>query len=278
MKRTIFLDLDDTLLSSDKKITEKTLNYLLKIQKENVARLVLISGRTIPFILPLSKLLHLEKYDGYIIANNGATLYSCRKEKELYSHELSIDEVRDILEHLKEFDVLPMVHLDGVLYVQKSPRLVKFNDMREIDIVKHEAESTCSKVVIDLTLSEWLDANVIKILAAGDFDYLLEHESNIVSSFTASITGPVALEFTSSGVNKATSIEYLKDKLNIDFKDMIAFGDGKNDIPMFEIVGLSVAMENAATELKKVADRVTKSNEEDGIVYFLKEYFDNIKT
>ena len=64
----------------------------------------------------------------------------------------------------------------------------------------------------------------------------------------------------------------ISDYLKIDPKNIIAFGDEHNDLEMLEISGNSIAMENAAPAVKKVADKLTKSNQDSGVAFVLKEY------
>ena len=54
-------------------------------------------------------------------------------------------------------------------------------------------------------------------------------------------------------------------------EELIAFGDGYNDIPMLQFAGLGVAMGNSAEEIKKAADKVARSNDDDGVAVFLEE-------
>ena len=67
-----------------------------------------------------------------------------------------------------------------------------------------------------------------------------------------------------SNTNKATAIEKLAKYFNIEQKDIIAFGDGDNDIEMLKYAGVGVAMDNAIDKLKAVANTTTKSNKESG--------------
>ena len=71
----------------------------------------------------------------------------------------------------------------------------------------------------------------------------------------------------SKGIDKATSLDRLAKSLNIKQEEVMAFGDGYNDLSMIEYAGLGVAMENAVDGVKQRANMITKSNNEDGIAY-----------
>ena len=74
------------------------------------------------------------------------------------------------------------------------------------------------------------------------------------------------------GVNKWTGISDLAKYLNVSEEDTIGIGDEENDREMLENVGLSIVMGNAGTEMKKIADIITKSNDESGVAYALENY------
>ena len=75
------------------------------------------------------------------------------------------------------------------------------------------------------------------------------------------------------GVSKGNTLHELSQLINIPLDNMMAFGDGNNDIEMLEFAGVGVALGNATPELKEVADHVTLTNNEDGPALFLRDYF-----
>lgn len=78
-------------------------------------------------------------------------------------------------------------------------------------------------------------------------------------------SGNFYLEITHKNSKKSTGIDYVIKEENLRRKNLAAFGDGHNDLPMFERVGLAIAMNNASQDFKDIADQVTKSNDEDGV-------------
>lgn len=83
---------------------------------------------------------------------------------------------------------------------------------------------------------------------------------------------PQFLDLMPKGINKGKSILEIADYYKIDHKDTYAFGDETNDIEMIKMAGVGVAMGNASEYVKKIADFVTKSNDEDGIAHFVNEF------
>ena len=111
----------------------------------------------------------------------------------------------------------------------------------------------------------WFDENANLRL----FQATLLQELKDVNFFTSL---PTYLEFVGEGISKATALKVLGDYYNISPEEMIAIGDGHNDIPMITYAGLGIAMENAEEELKEKADFITLSNDCDGVGYAIKKF------
>ena len=86
---------------------------------------------------------------------------------------------------------------------------------------------------------------------------------------TVVLSGDKAVEVTAVGVNKAAGLAEVAEELGIEAKDVVAFGDYPNDVPMLAWAGLGVAVANAHAEVLAVADEVTASNDEDGVAIVL---------
>nr|WP_247739077.1 Cof-type HAD-IIB family hydrolase [Bacillus sp. 165] len=81
------------------------------------------------------------------------------------------------------------------------------------------------------------------------------------------------IEILPQGVSKLRGLQVLGDHLGIDLQEMVAIGDSIDDIEVIESVGLGVAMWNAPVEVKLAADWVTRSNNQSGVTYMIKEHF-----
>ena len=80
------------------------------------------------------------------------------------------------------------------------------------------------------------------------------------------------LEILPKGIDKAQSLEQLLKKMGMKREEMIACGDGYNDISMIQYAGLGVAMENAVLPVRKAADYVTLSNNDDGVAHVVEKF------
>ncbi len=94
----------------------------------------------------------------------------------------------------------------------------------------------------------------------------------LYDKYTIVRSAPFFLEFLNKKVNKGFGVRLLAEKLGIKPSEVICIGDAENDIHMIEFAGLGVAMGNAFPEVKKKADYVTKTNEEDGVAHVIKKF------
>lgn len=258
----IALDLDGTLTNHNKEVTPLTRKALLDAE-ENGAVLVLASGRPTYGIHPVAACLEMEKRGGYILSFNGGKIVDCATGEELYSKHLP-DEVLPILHNYARQHNYALLgyagdeivtELPDDKYAQEEGRINKMN-IRGVDNVL-----------------EAIDSHPTKLLMAGEPDLMAKAEAELADMLEDKMevyrSAPFFVELVPKGIDKAQSLQRLLSKLNLSPADLMAFGDGYNDLSMIRLAGKGVAMANAAPEVRAEADFVTLSNEEDGIAEFL---------
>lgn len=274
--KAIVLDIDGTLLNDEKKLTEKTKEALINAQQQGI-KVVLASGRPTPGMLKYVEELQMDRYNGLLVSYNGAHVYDVTAEKELFSQPLSVNTSQHILEHLKQFDVLPMIAKDEYMYVNNV-----FNGMLDLgepmgifNIIEYESRGGNFQLCEKEDLAAFVDFPLHKILVAAQPEYLNENWKKIIAPFEAKVSGvfsaPMYFEFTDKGIDKANALDKTLTPLGIERENIISFGDGHNDLSLIEYAGMGVAMGNAVDELKNSADKITLTNNEDGIVKALAE-------
>jgi hydroxymethylpyrimidine pyrophosphatase-like HAD family hydrolase len=87
------------------------------------------------------------------------------------------------------------------------------------------------------------------------------------------VNQPKKLEIVKKGVSKENGLRALVSHLNIPLEKTVAIGDAEDDAGMITSAGLGVAMWNAPFEVKRAADWVTRSNNQQGVAYMVKEHF-----
>jgi len=258
MYKMIVLDLDGTLTNSEKKITPRTFEALMAAQKKG-CRIVLASGRPTYGIVPLAEQLQLADYGGFIMAFNGGKIIECESGKTLFEQKLDDNLVPLIYEQTMSAGLQILTYRgDAIVTTDASD-----------EYVNHEAFINKMPVVQLTDFLNEIEYPVNKCLVVGEPKLIADFEPKIASQMQGRISvytsAPFFLECVPLNIDKAASLDRLVNKFGITRNEVIACGDGHNDMSMIEYAGLGVAMANAELDVKAVANYVTLSNEEDGV-------------
>ena len=273
--KAIVLDIDGTLLNTGKIISEKTKQALIAAQEKGI-KVILASGRPTTGMLELAEQLEMTKYEGFLVSYNGARVTDCLTKEVLFNQAMSIETGQAILEHLKNFDVIPMIDKEDYLYVNDV-----YSGMLDLpdgafNIIEYEARGGNFKLIEIDDLADFATFPINKILIAAQPEYLQKIAPALHAPFdeivTAAFSAPFYFEFTDKGIDKAKALNTVFPEMGIHSENIIAFGDGHNDRSIIEYAGIGVAMGNAVDALKEIADDVTLSCDEDGIAAGLEKY------
>lgn len=256
--KLIALDLDGTLKNSQKQITPKTKRKLIELAQKGV-KIVLASGRPTAGIYKEAKELQFEQLGGYILSFNGAKIIDYQTHHVMYNNTYGHDIIERVYQRAKEYGLAILTYNDTTILTENE----------DDQYVQEEALINSMPIQHVDCLVDAVSWDVNKLLLTGKPDYI----ASIVDEFKAPFgdclsiyrSAPFFIEVMGSGIDKAKSLAALLDEINIQQSEMIAFGDGYNDLSMIEYAGLGVAMKNAVDEVKNRADYVTLSNDEDGI-------------
>ena len=263
----IALDLDGTLTNSEKIITPRTFDALMKAQREGV-RLVLASGRPTFGIAALANQLQLADYGGYVLSYNGGRIIDWCEKTVIFSQVVD-QKLVPILYDFAEKAQLPIVtYLPEAILTSKN----------EGEYLAEEARINGMPVVVAQNFVEeamQIAGGSTKFLIPGEPELLIQLESEMKAALSEQMevfrSAPFFLELPPKGIDKAQSLQRLLTHLGLERESLMAFGDGFNDLSMIQFAGQGVAMANAVEEVKSIADFVTTSNEEDGIAHALEQ-------
>ena len=262
-RKLIVSDIDGTLLRSDKTISEPTKTYILKLIAEGN-----------PFAIATGRMHAAGKivtqqldYDGFLISCNGAVVKHLKTDELIQAIELKPELASQVAAICEKYDAY--YHFYGIqdIYASKKAHLAQkyFDGMPNlpeafqfnIEFIE-DMPSTIGKVPIyKIGLYHEVPELFSKIMA----------EINEVEGLETCKSLETSFDVMAKGVTKATGIEAIRRYYEIDIKDVMAFGDNENDSDMITYAGIGVAMGNATPELKAIADYVTSSNDENGMVY-----------
>lgn len=261
----IALDIDGTLTTSDKKITDRTKNAVLKAQ-QNGKKVILASGRHDYGIMPTAKELRLNEFGGYIMAFNGGKVINAESGEVISSVKFPLEYVKPVYDIIKDGNITTMTYEDFHIVANK-----KVNEYTYVEpkILKMDF------VPVD-DFPGYVSFDINKILLAGEPEEIDRYELLLNEKFKGYLdifkSAPFFLEVMPLGVNKGASLSVMLDKLGYSRKQLIACGDSYNDMTMIGYAGLGVCMENGEDEVKKIADVIADSNDNDGVAKIIEEY------
>lgn len=275
--RLIALDMDGTLFNQHSEISATDQDTIRQITARGV-EVAISTGR--PYIgLPVELLSELGIR--YAITANGAAIYHLPDKKLLYESCMEPELVCPILAELQKKDIHMDAFIDGDGYGLASCRAnIDRLDMPES--IRRYIKNTRT-FVEDLSAFVWEHRLAVQKmtlnfypLADGTFGYRKEVKSLLAShsQITFLSGGYHNLEFTKAGTTKGLGLRFLCEHLGLSMEQTMAVGDTQNDIDILKTAAIGVAMGNARTEVKEIADFITLSNEESGVAHAIHHFID----
>lgn len=264
-KKVLVLDIDGTLTNSKKEITPATLEAIHTIQKKGHV-VVLASGRPTAGLRLMTEKLGFAENGGYILSYNGGCVTYVPTGETVFKNLLP-DYVPQWMQ------AYALDHDLGMCSYLGTQMLCGTACTRYLD---YEARINGLDVVQTPSFEPHVHTDFYKVLLSATPTRAAEHEKRLAHRFMGRLSiyrsEPYFIEVMPRGVNKASAIAGLLERLGLEREDTIACGDGLNDLSMIRYAGLGVAMGNAQPEVKAAADVVTRTNDEDGIVPIIEQY------
>ena len=267
MRRKILaLDLDGTLTNSSKEITERTRQSIHAMQQQGHL-LVLASGRPTPGVQTVADALELERYGGYMLSYNGGRIMDCTTRKILYQKTMPEEVVPQIFAMAEEMGIGMMTYQDEEIIAGS----------RVDDYMRLEAGINGLQIHSYMDPAAQIRMPVNKCLGTAPPEIAPEIEQQFAKRLGDRInvgrSEPFFIELTPWGVDKAASLDQVRQWTGCSLEDVVACGDGFNDRCMIQYAGLGVAMANAQEVVREAADYVTsRTNDEDGVVEVIEKF------
>lgn len=258
MLKMMISDVDDTLLRKKLSIELKD---AIKAATNNGVEFVLCSGRPSFNLRKLAA--ELNEYGAninYIAGFNGSEIIDVNSDQVIKSNGFSNEEIDQITE------VLVANNVDYGLY--QGDMVVANNVNNQYAI--YEAE--LNDMGVSLHDSPIPSNKILGFSEPELTDGIIGNLKTLFPKMQINKSKPFFIEITKPGVNKALPVKYLSEKLQIDLKNCAVCGDGDNDLAMFELpVGYKFVVENGSDNLKKHADKVIPSVDDNGVAKQLME-------
>ncbi|GIP33204.1 HAD family hydrolase [Paenibacillus sp. J2TS4] len=260
--QAVVLDLDGTLLNSDKQISDRNRSAVFALRDRGIPIIIATARplRSVKWLLP-------EEWHslGYLVCYNGAL--TVNESVGMYEHEAiprltAIDIYQFIAAHAPSIAV--SFEVEDVAYIDRS--LTE----REQRIFGIPSDVPLPTVI---TIQEIEAISPSKILLSNHNDIYRKLETAFRPEVNILCTdGQELIQIMNKSVSKENAVSKVLQQLGIGFDNVIVFGDDRNDLGLFEACGIPVAMGNAIEELKAVASVITETNDDDGVALMLEQW------
>ena len=262
------LDLDGTLLDDDRRIRQRTIEALRLAANHGIS-LAIISGRN---FLAVPAEIRALPFIRYYVLCNGAAIYDAQEDTMLYRAEIPLIDAIEIYHSLAEEDVYYDCYLNDGAWTQQShyDRIDEF-----VPVASHRAFLKVSRTpfpdlcqaLLQRGKPVWKVQAIYKNTEIRDREWARLQEK--FPQYSLCTAYPYNLEFNVPEANKGCGLMQLAKILSIAPEQVMAFGDGGNDITMLRSAGMGIAMGNASAAAKSAANYVGPANTDDGVAQVL---------
>ncbi|MFV0274932.1 MAG: HAD family hydrolase [Bacilli bacterium] len=248
-------DIDGTFITNNDTITDINKDAVNKINKTDNL-FVLATGRSVCMSKKIYK--QLSNVD-YLIASDGNIIVDLKNNNILYEKTISTDSLLKLDKIMKNKNLFTIIFTkDDTYYIDNLDIKHKFFSKIGIKIKSlNDIKKTVHKV--SYIIKDNFEINDVKEII----------HNTILDSSTRIVTGTsfdsIYFDIIPKNSSKATALEFLSKMLNIEKNNLYVFGDGINDIEMFQFSKNIIAVKNAKEELKEFATSITDDNNNSGV-------------
>jgi len=269
MYKLIALDIDGTLLNSDKKISDENKAAIAAARAKGV-HVVLVSGRPTGGMRDSLQALDMMSDDDYVLSYNASVVQRVKSEAIIRSQILTGQDAKKLAKLAKhlDIDIHAFSHQKGLITPAHN------------DYTHHESEINGEPITL-IDFEELADDEaILKVMLVDHAEKLsaaiAQLPAALYEQFTIVQSAPFFLEFLNKDSNKGIGVKALADHLSIPAEQVICMGDAGNDFHMIQYAGLGVAMGNATDDIKAIADHITVTNDEHGVAKVIHEFVLNV--
>lgn len=264
--KMLVVDMDDTLLTDDHKISIENREMLLKAQEMGVY-VVLASGRPTSAMIDYAKELRCDENNSYIISYNGSTIVNLKDNSVLFENALTKEQIHELYDFSQENSTHIITYLDG--------KIISESRSEYIDVEKN---ITGLELDIVPSFKDRVTTSAVKCILLEEPSYLKKMEQKLkeaMPDLSICMSKPIFLEAAPSGVHKGASLQILAERLNIHQSEIIAVGNAGNDLSMVQYAGLGVWVDNVEPELRAFGDVIVASNNDHGVAEVVRRFILN---
>lgn len=260
----IFCDMDGTLLNSKSQISSTTANALREASSRGV-KIVIATGKARPAVIDIFKMVDLAGKDGIVsefspgVFLQGLLVYG-RQGQEIFRSNLDQNVCREACLYSLENKVPLIAFCEGRCLTLFRDPLVD-----SLHTIYHEPKAEVMPSVEHLLASADIQKMIFLDTDRRVADTLRPYWSDATNGRASVVQAvPDMLEIVPVGTSKGNGVKVLLDHFEVTAKEIMAIGDGENDVEMLELASLGIALSNGSEKTKSVANVIGLSNDEDG--------------
>lgn len=259
--RLIVADMDGTLLNNQKELDEGIRDVLVQLKEKNIL-FTLATGRNVQIMKQYIEALDIEI--PYIV-NNGACIY--QEDECLYEQTMDEINLYKALNIYEKEHISFIAYTSQVVYIHGNEATLHHFLQRLKGKTKLCYENKCSIIAKQA---------IFKVVAINEDSEHMSHIQTLINNTCDQLrclrSEDHIYTITHKNATKGQALQRMIKNLDIAFEEVLAFGDNFNDVSMFEVAGIAVAMGNSQTAIKENADRIAQGNNEQGVSRFIKEH------
>ena len=250
--KMVVIDMDGTLLDTNKQISKKNKETIINIQKAGI-KVALASGRPLDSLMADALKIELDKYGGYLVGNNGQEFYAFDERKVYRKDALPKKAWIDVVRFANKHKLIALgLSQNERIWIQKDDNYAK--------ILNETKDMIFDKICIkDFPFME--DIEII----ANELRNILINDCQVM------ISDLTTIELVPFGIDKVVGVNYIRDLNHLKNEEILVIGDGENDYQMACNYPF-VAMQDAFVKLKEKAIYITASNDNDGVAKAIERF------
>ncbi|MGM0470952.1 MAG: Cof-type HAD-IIB family hydrolase [Bacillota bacterium] len=261
--KLLAVDLDDTLLSNQLQLSNRVKEAVTAARNQGVV-VTVATGRMYSSAKPYAQQLEI---DTPLITYNGALIKEVATEQVINHHPIEVNTCQEIAQLVKEYDWHLNIYFNDKLYVNKLGREAR----------RYQEIAGIKPLLVEDDICHFLSQPSTKLVVIGNnitetSEIAAQLEAQFGERLNITRSKPTFIEIMNENISKGRAVKNLAAQLDIKQEEVIAVGDSMNDLEMLEYAGLGVAVDNASAQLKKEADYITDSNQEDGVARVIEEF------
>jgi len=241
--------------------------YAGRLGNEDI-KVILASGRPDFGMMKIVEDLKLDSYDNYLLSYNGARIANLKTGEVVYEKFLSPERIKFLIDIALENDCDILTYQNGDVLTN-----------RDNEYARVEVGLVGAKLIIAENMKEHIKEGAAKVIILKHPDEAQavkeKLQKELGDEYEVATSKPFFIEVNDKGISKGDSLDALCKKLGLTKDNVMALGDGLNDLSMIEFAGMGVAVDNANPVLKEAANFISKSNDEDGFAYAIEKFILN---